>query len=423
MATATAADPASRPRRNGRGRIAVRIAIVATAAAACAMAAGPNLGAMAVKSRDPVLLRQAAAFSPGAAAYAAEAEFAAGRSGPAMELARSSLRQTPLSARALRTLGLAAQETGDGELAATAMALAGAVGWRDTPTQLWLIDAFTRQGDYASALAGVDALLRRRQSQDEMFAVAMAAALEPAARSVLIERLSQRPEWRHGFFLRAGKLPPDQFGAFQDFLADMKASGAAPQPAELAGFVSALYDKGGHRQAAQVWRLHGDRAGSAPGNLFFDGDFAAATTESRPRSPFEWYFPQVAGMEIALGAPPGRPGERALHASSVGNARFLAAKQSLALGPGRYTLSMDATTEPGLKLEGFSWIVECHSAPPPSVTERRARLPDDWTRIDYAFSIDAACSSQRISFLLHGGQSQPLSLWVDRLRLRRLAHS
>lgn len=398
-------------------RAAGRVLIIASALIGAAGLTALNLGDLASASRSPVLLAAMAPVSPEAAAFAAEVALAAGQAQQAEALARRSLDGALLSARALRTFGLAREAQGDGEGAAGALSLAGGLGWRDTPTQLWLIDAYVRQGDYASALERADALARRRQLPEQVHAILLAAALEPAAREALGQRLMLEPTWRRRFFETAHSLPPESFDEFEAFLQGFAGSSGRMRPDEVEGFVTNLTQQGQYAKAESVWRRYARADGDRP----FGGDFTLAELNHpfHP-APFEWMFRQPPGSTTRLAAPPGRREGKALHASSRGNARYEIADQVLVLQPGVYRLEVDAAAAPGSRLEGFSWIMEC-------LPSRRMLLPEEgqsrpsagWTRLAYDFGIPSAgCAAQRLKLVLRGGNARPVDLWFDKVSIK-----
>lgn len=397
-----------------------RVVILAAALALAFKLILLNLGDLAARTGSPALLAAAAPFSARAAALAAEQQLGAGDAEAAEALARRSLEEAPLSARALRTLGFARQEQSDGEGAARYVSLAGGLGWRDTPTQLWLIEAYVRQGDFPAALERIDALARRRQLPEQVNALLLGTALDPAARAALGERLAQDPPWRYGFFEAAHQLPPESLDAFADFLASFVSAGNALRPEEVEGFVTNLYQQGQYRRARETWRRFAEVGREGAGSLLFDGGFDRARLGPGPhRSLFEWNFPRPPGGEVRLVPPPGRRHEQALHASSRGNARYEVAEQTLALVPGRYTLVADAIAEPGARLEGFSWIVECVPSRRTLLTdERQDALPDGWARLTRTFEVPSGCEAQRLKLVLRGGQTRALDLWFDRVAVR-----
>jgi len=389
----------------------------------------------AVRNGAASLLSFTARLSSHAAAEVAESRLAAGDAVGAEALARKALADTPISPTALRTLGLALQNQGRTEEAALAMALAGGLGWRDTPTQIWLIAAFHHQEDYGAALERADALARRGRRVEEMQALFMAAALDPRARRPFIVRLLEEPSWRWSFFTRAGDLPAEQQQGFRDFLADFAAAGGKLRPEEATPFVVRLFDDGHYAQSAAVWR----RYGAGETRPLAGGDFDSATLRPEyvhlihfdgrktlaPRrlAPFEWTFPQPAGSDTRLARWPGDDEGKALRVASGGNQRFEVARQALALGRGDYRLTYEVAAEPGAREEGYSWRLECLPSRKEIVTTEVASetLQGGRTRRALSFALPGDCRGQMLRLILHSGVGGKLDLWFDNVAVARVS--
>ncbi|HEY0625151.1 MAG TPA: hypothetical protein VGD10_00300 [Allosphingosinicella sp.] len=409
----------ARPERRaeaGLRRTTIRAAIAAIALAAAAKILTLNLADHAVRTRNPMLLQALAPVSPHSAALAAEAMLTAGDTPSAERLARAALQETPYSAAALRTFGLSLEAQGRPETATAAMAHAGGLGWRDTPTQLWLMDAFVRQGDYEAALERADALARRRQHLPEMRAVLLGAALDPAARPALIARLQQQPNWRGLFFDSVQQLPPERYGAFTQFLADFAAKGGRPAPWEMTPLTNVMFKQGRYAEAKALWRSYAAGRAVERGNLLLDGGFTVAALEVAGQGrPFEWTFPQPSGSETALEGE-----DRTLRIASNGNIRLEMARQTAVLAPGRYTLSYDVAAGPGTRIEGYSWQLTCVPSyaaiyPDPPIT----RQLNGATRVSQSFTVPAAgCGAQQLQLLLRSGAGRAVDLRFDNVALR-----
>lgn len=385
------------------------------AAAAVLVVAGAvilfNLADLAVRSRHPALLAALAPVSPRVGELAAEISLAGGNAEEAERLARQALASAPLSARALRVLALARQQQGRGAEAASAMSLAAGLGWRDTPTQLWLLAAYTGQGDYAAALERADAMARRGQQIDDMMAVMMAAAAEPQAQRPLVERLETRPPWRPAFFDMWRRVPAERAPIYERFMAEA-ARGAGPLTlSEVAPFTAGLFQQREHARAAAVWRRFGGGE-----TLIHDGGFERAEMGGQRRwAPFLWSFPAVSGIDSAIAASPAGEG-KALFAASDGNVRAQVASQSLVLAPGRYRLVIDAKAEEGSPADAFTASLGCAvkglalSQSEPVTTEA-----EGWSRFVYMINVPAGCSAQTLSLQLRSLQPRPIALWFDNI--------
>ena len=94
---------------------------------------------------------------------AAESELAAGRVDNAAALSREALSRSPFDVRALRVFGLTEARAGREDEADDILTLAGNWSLRDDPAHAWLVERRLRSGDYVSAFAHADTLVRRRQ--------------------------------------------------------------------------------------------------------------------------------------------------------------------------------------------------------------------------------------------------------------------
>ena len=135
------------------------------------------------------------ALSARAIAAFSRAETPAARGGAEAAL-RGALKRSPLDARLLRTLAVAAELRGDRARAVATMAVAGARGWRDTLTQVWLFSDAVARGDDAAASLHADAVLRQTpELQPNLFPVMIASMRDRAAAvAPYVARLAEAPD-------------------------------------------------------------------------------------------------------------------------------------------------------------------------------------------------------------------------------------
>lgn len=350
---------------------------------------------------------------------AAERNYAVGRTIQAVALATIALKRSPLSTRGLRTFALSAQERGDTELSGKAMALAGALGWRDTPTQLWLIHAFWTQGDYAAALERADALSRRNQLRDKMRALFISAAVEHSSRSALADRLLSNPDWRPYFFEGAHFLPRSKIAAYAEFMDFFVKQGGGLKMSEIEPFAATLYANEYYRWGWLRWKTIVEE-GKLRTTDVFDGDFeVSALDPQRHVSLFEWRFPQSAGVSTSFGEPPDRPNNRAFHAVSEGNSKAEIAAQTLALTPDQYTLKVEALSSDSLDLGRFYWEIHCVGGRRlATIPTRNNQRLGRWVNVIARFSVpDLNCQAQHLKLFLNGDDLQPIDLWFDQVAI------
>jgi hypothetical protein len=390
--------------------------VIAFGLVAAIIVIGINLGDVAVRSGDPALIARTASFSPHAAAMAAEANLVSGHYDQAESLARRALKNAPMSAQALRVLGLSRQAQGHEEQAAQIMSLAAGLGWRDTPTQIWLIQAYFAQGDIGAALERASGLARRNEYLDRMMQIFIAAAGAPEAHQAVEDRLVTNPPWRQAFFNGWRKLPVEQSATYIAFLDKFTRAHGPLAPQETEPFVSGLFSRGHYRLARDAWQ----RFGPAGDMLLTDGGFAAA---ERGRGPFQWNFPPKTGIDTMLGSPPSDAKERALYVKSDGYTRADVARQSVVLDPGSYIVSMDVMEEGGAEPHGFNPALFCLPGQRNiALTRSSARKQGRWIRMMYNFDVPAfGCEAQLFVIGLRGFQPRAFTLWFDNLEIRRSA--
>ncbi|MGV8930453.1 MAG: tetratricopeptide repeat protein, partial [Brevundimonas sp.] len=115
------------------------------------MQRAPVEAAIRIAPTSPLVLRRAA-----------EAELGADRNDNAAVLGREAFARSPFDVRALRVVGLTEARAGREDQADDILTLAGNWSLRDDPTHAWLVERRLRQGDYSSAFAHADTLVRRR---------------------------------------------------------------------------------------------------------------------------------------------------------------------------------------------------------------------------------------------------------------------
>ena len=317
--------------------------------AACSLSYGVS-GAALERGRVPL-----AVALPGergdAAVRLAEASMQAGDFARAEAAAAAALRVSLAHPEAVRVLALAAEREGRAPLAAATMAVAARWGWRDTPTQIWLLRHAIRTGDAPNMFKHADGLIRRQRFRPEMFALfAQAAAASPQILAAALPHLEARPKWR-GAFLSPDINPATDAAGFEPLVRRLAAGPAPPTREEMAPYAGRLLGGGSHARAASLW------------SDLFPGDVAAPDAAGRvdlawPRrvgeatGPFGWRFPAGGAANVV-----GSDGARALEADPFGRAGDVAASRTLILAPGRYLIGAAA----GGDAPPVAWRLRCLS--------------------------------------------------------------
>lgn len=370
---------------------------------------------LAQRAPVEVAIRLAPA-SPQVLRRAAEAELAAGRDGNAAALAREALSRAPFDVKSLRVVGLTEAGAGRTDRADELLTLAGNWSLRDDPTHAWLIEHRLRRGDYASAFAHADTLVRRRQDiQPEVFRLFTLAGVEDSRRSlpVTASLLAANPPWRQAYFDSLSETPEDLQVRMN--LAILLQAGRTPlSNAELQGLYRALLRKGLIEGVRTVrGRLNRPPAGAAVTN----GDFADTTSPE----PFQWKLAPKAGIVAEIVADDLRPGNPALRVDYDGYATGTIAEQMVFLLPGSYMFSAQAKVEagdPGARLE---WTLTC-TAGSGTTTSMTAGpptpAPQGWTRLSGRFEISERCPVQWLRLETRAtDRRSPTAVWYDQIAI------
>lgn len=381
----------------GRGKrpaMIVRAVIgVVLGAWLCWQIATMSMAALAARSMDSRLL---ATFGtpahPQVGARLAQQLLAGGQAAPAADLARAMVIANPVDDRALRVFGLATEKLGQRDRGAAIMRQAATLGWRDTPTQLWMLHDAAVRNDPVTVIQRADGLARRNRSGEITRAVFLAAITEPSLRAAFIDSLARRPMWRGAFFADVRQfLPATSAPAMEALFREMRAKGLNVSAVEQLSYVVRLVDLGEFEHARRVWAkafaIPATRLATSP----FDGNFtlAAARAPDAPTSPFEWVLdPNLTGTVTFTDK------GLSLPADLIGGTAI--ASQVLVLPPGDHLLS--AQVDGPASAASAGWTLTCL----PSNIELRRRLEkgaeDELSSVAFTVPNDG-CAGQRLSLL------------------------
>lgn len=348
------------------------------------------LSALIVVRGPPLLAIRLAPSSALALARAAEAELTGGRSDSAVALARLSIELSPFQVRALRVLGLAEAKEGDEARADELLTLAGNWSLRDDPSHGWLIQRRLEQGDYRSALAHADTIVRRRSDMAapifNLFTTA--ALLDPRVEPVLAERLAVAPPWGRGY-LRSLYQKTESLPLLPRLAIRLENTPGRFNDTEL----GILY-----RNWVENRRLAGLTAirsalGRPPMSLLVvDGDFSGKDGVE----PFTWALGVGPGLFVIEVEDDLRSDNTALRVEYNGRGNTVLAEQLLLLKPGAYNLRGESRAE-SAALPRIEWAVICFES---NQTIGRYRQPpaeagQDWRPFQFAFTVPAEnCTAQ-----------------------------
>lgn len=349
--------------------------------------------------------------------------------------ARAALARSPIDAPALRTLGFVSEAEGRPAQALAYMSAAGRLGWRDTLTQLWLMQHAFNSGEDDVALQRADALLRQGRFRDQIIDFLQEAAADPKVNAALAVRLAERPDWRPLYFNTARRLPSERFDAQESLLLRLAATPPPPRLDEARPFLQRLAEAGDYGRAQRLWlRLGGD----AP---LHDGGFEASDQSIAGwAGPFEWRAFQLPDVHLTIDEAPGEAGGKALRIRSGGTAVGTMLSQTVLLAPGTYRLSfriraagpvlssVDAPGEAG----GYAWDLVCLGSrpgpePDPAAPSWAAASGDAWTETSTYLSVpEGDCPVQQLRLRSTAASGRANSFWLDDVRVGKasdgLAH-
>lgn len=333
-------------------------------------------------------------------------------------LAREALARSPFDVRALRIIGLTEARSGRKDQADALLTLAGNWSLRDDPTHAWLVQHRLERGDYASALAHADTLIRRRETlQPQVFRLFSTAATQDPQRAlpVVARLVAAHPPWRQAY-LDSLYTSPEGLQLAVSLAQTLEAGGAPLSDAELGQFYYQLMDKGLVAAVGAV-REHLNRPSAA--TAVTNGDF---NPPSAP-VPFEWTFAQQAGVVAEAVADDIRPEDPALRIDHDGYASSRIAQQIMFLKPGRHRLAYQARSESGGVPARMNWTVTCLpgdqrvlSAPAFPHVQRT------WRPAGLDFTVPAGCQAQWLSLDTDAGDRRsPVVIWLDKVSVSAIA--
>ena len=239
----------------------------------------------------------------------------------------------PVEPVASAILGAGRDGMGDANGAAAAFGVARHMGWRVGVTQRYWLSHALAQGDYQTASAHADAMLRQRP-----YLMSDRDILDPLERSdkgqqALAMRLAAKPDWLSPYASNLADVSDDIVLVRASVLNRAARQGLVAGCDVVAKLALRLVQQGQARLAAQVWHNHCPEAGAG---LITDGNFASATFMETV-TPFDWQFYSNADVDTALVRGPS--GGKWLTISTSAPSTRIVAMQYLVVLAGTYRLS------------------------------------------------------------------------------------
>lgn len=326
---------------------------------------------------------------------------------------RAAILLSPISAPAIRSLGLARLTQGPVTQGNRLMQVAVGLGWRDPLTQLWAIEAAKTSGEPEKAVQRAEALFR----QDVLVAAAITQLLDSPGdhRTVplLARGLAQQPAWRGAFFKASGDVPPAAAAVWLKLVAMLKRSSAPVSLSEGEPMLNALVLAGRFEYGQRLWEM------LRPGDgLVINGGFETIDPRRGATFPTYWYVPTRNRALVRVENPHSGSTDRALHIRSTEDPTIL--RQVLMLRPGAYRLSyrVRAMVAPGPALQ---WELRCDSSGARQSTHAEILPGANWQEIGATLTVPVQnCPIQRLA-LKSSGATPIENVWLDEIRLERVS--
>ena len=311
---------------------------------------------------------------------------------PARQLAQKALRFDPLVQRALTELARIADAADETQRAPALMALAAERDVRDADAQGWLVDHALSRGDFATALAHLDAILRLHpEALDKALPLLTAFVSNPEAAAPLARFLRSDPPWRDGFLSSVSAHIGDR-AALGRLYAELQAGQHPLSQQELQPYLDRLAKDGLFKDAYEAWA----ESLPAPRRPLPDTLYNGAFQYPLSGSEFDWKIEQSLGADVEIVGGAGE-GPQSLRVEFSGaRVAFQNVSHLLVLRPGTYRLSGEVEAEALHTERGLWWRLFCANAPNESMGQTDLVADSmPWRAFTLAFAVPATnCQAQ-----------------------------
>ncbi|HEY6047713.1 MAG TPA: O-antigen ligase family protein [Sphingomicrobium sp.] len=398
------AGRAAVPRRGWRataGRIVATVMLVA----ATVLVIEAGMSSEAMLAGGDVQATRWAPWSTSARERAATAQLLANDGGDALANAKAALALSPISAPAIRTIGVLRIAEGDKAAGDGLMGIASTLSWRDPLTQLWAIDAAQRSHEPAKAVERAEALFRQQVFVAPALVELLHGSTDPRLIPTLVAHLASRPPWRADFFNSTPLVPPPDLPTVATIVDQLDRTRAPLTPDEWGPVARALLAAEQDQLAQQLWRrLHAT-------SLLTNGDFTQGHTRAGLTVPQWWH----AGAFAILDQPPFDRADQAVRL--IANQPQILLSQQLMLEPGIYTLSFRAAAEDApAKL---TWRLSCGASDTKQSINQVVPPGRRWQNFAISLTVPQQdCAIQTLA-LAHARATLSQPIWLDDVTLRK----
>lgn len=326
----------------------------------------------------------------------------------AVAAATQAVRQGPMEQGSAELLGSALLLAERPAPADKAFRVAGQMGWRRQPTQVYWMKQAMAAGDYPGATMRLDAMLRQSPQLAGDHTITGPFETSVPARSALMAKLATRPPWLESYAMMTEGLPMQNLLARGQIILALAASGTRLTCRQAGPIVTRLLAGGQAASADAIWRASCPAQSLQTGDDNFSGGDLSA-----PDSPFSWLAPGDSNVSTAVDerAPPDQP--RLVVSSSAPFTRDFIARM-VYLPAGTYRIAWRAMTADGKGTDRIAAVLDCRQG-------SNAALPmhmDPRSGIVTAVAqVDDACAVRWLSFRILPGTED---LHFGHVRIDRL---
>jgi len=342
-------------------------------------------------------------FADASLRRAAAIELSAGRFTEAARLAREAIIRSPVEPASTGLLGAAWLGEGKTARADTAFRVSGQLGWRDSITQTYWMQAALLGGDLPVAAQRLDAILRQHPAKAADPALLAPFETSQEGRIVLAQRLAENPGWTSAYLNPNGPVASAQL-AQRAQVAGLLAKQRQLGCDGIARFVRIMIADGAVLPAHELWQMH---CPGTKGQAITDPDFANGVRNDP--SPFAWQRNSDGSIRVRSG---GSDGGLVIENSAPFPRNF--ARQLLVLTAGDYRLSWRAQESDGRVSDRIEAFTGCTNETSGKILAR----PVAGTRLSGVLHVSGACEGQLLTFRIRPG---PPGLKFGRVRVEPAA--
>lgn len=341
----------------------------------------------------------------------------------ALRLLAQAYRGNPADTRALIASARILLERGEQERADALVEKAVRIMPADPRIQRQAASYWLTRGDLAKALHHASlALETNPAAKEQIFALLLKVAEEPAARPALRPFAVSPPSWWEAFFGEVARRALDIETVRQLYTLRSEASAVPVSEPERRGYVERLVKEGRIAEAYVAWVNGLSRAQRTHLGLLHNGGF-----ELEPSNwGFGWRLRDSRAALVDRARTFGTDGDRSLYLRfDRHEGRFGGIAQTLFLDPGRYRLTGRVRTDSLETKGGLKWVVQCSLPKREELGESERFLgANEWRDFGIEFEVPQPCALQELRLVSAGGRPFEHqisgSAWFDRMAIRKL---